>query len=113
MNKGPDKTPMGPEQKKLFIRRLSVIAIPGGDPDPVGQGAAFLLDQKNFKEGVAESLRWVREVIDTVRKAEGGEVYPPGIEGDEMIAAAILKKADERTKEQIKAAIPRRNDGGN
>lgn len=88
-------TPMGPNAKKLFIRRLSIIAIPGGG-DPLQQGAEFLTNPGSFKTGAAEALAFVRSAIAQVKAAPDN----PYGDDDEAIAAALLQMADEREKEQ-------------
>jgi hypothetical protein len=85
---------MGPNVKKLIIRKMSKDAIPdgGGFED----GLAFLMNQDALTKTARHATEWVQKAIDAVKAAPDN----PYGDDDEMIAEAILDEIETMKEKQ-------------
>jgi hypothetical protein len=86
------KTPLGPNVKKLIIRKMSVDAIPSGGG--LSEGISFLTKPGALSSGFKSAAEWVKSAIEVVRKA--AEPNPWKDADDEAIAGELLRKIEER-----------------
>lgn len=83
---------MGPNVKKLIVRRMAQLMIPDGAglPDALRE----LANPGNIGKRAREATAWVKDVINVVKTAPDN----PYGNDDEAIAGEILKQIDERKK---------------
>lgn len=82
---------MGPNQKKLIIRKMAIDAIPNGSG--LSAGIAFLSSKDNVMDGFRTAAKWVDDAISVVKSA------PDNTFGDdESIAGEILKRIESKGK---------------
>lgn len=83
---------MGPNVRRLFIHRMSVLTIPAGGG--FADGLAFFTDQEKRRSIMREAEIWVAGAIQTVRTASGPNPWREA--DDETIAGEIMRQAEER-----------------
>lgn len=82
---------MGPNVRRLFIQRMSVLAIPTGGG--FADGLSFFTDQEKRRRIMHDAEIWVMGAIQTVRTASGDN---PWREADnETVAGEILRRVSE------------------
>lgn len=83
---------MGPNVKKLIIRKMSVDAIPsnGGLAD----GLKFLSSAESIRNGCRDATQWVADAIAAVKAAPNNHFG----DDDEAIAGEILRQIEERNR---------------
>ena len=85
-------TELGPNARDLFIRRMSILAVPDGGG--FADGMAFLFDKEIRARVVKEAEAWVKQAIETVRSAAHPNPWKDST--DEEIAGEILRRLEER-----------------
>jgi hypothetical protein len=82
---------LGPNVKRLVIRRASLILVPEGC-QPIAAAASAVLNGPGLLEAFAAARLWVTKAIAAVKSAPDN----PYGDDDEAIAGAILAKMRER-----------------
>lgn len=75
---------------KLYIRRISVLAVPAGGG--FKEGLDFLCDPRRVSVDCHSSKEWVKQAIAAVRSAAGPN--PWSAADDEAIAGEILRRIE-------------------
>jgi hypothetical protein len=84
--------PLGPNVKKLIIRKMSVDAIPSGGG--LADGIKFLTTKGAVSSGWAKASEWCSLAIRAVREA--AEPNPWKESDDETIAAELVRQIESR-----------------
>lgn len=88
-------TKIGPNVKRLIIRKMSLLAIPiGSGDDGFSLGLEALTNRGKFTSIAAEASDWVRKAVAVMKTAPDN----PYGDDDEAIAGAILKGIEERER---------------
>lgn len=91
---GP-QTKIGPNVKRLIVRKMSLLAIPvGSGKDSFNLGVEVLTNRGKFASIAAEASDWVQKAIAVMKTAPDN----PYGDDDEAIAGALLKGIEEREK---------------
>lgn len=80
---------MGPNVKKLIVRKMAHDAIPSGGG--LAAGVKFLSTKEAVMNGFRVAAKWVEEAIAVVKTAPDNPY-----QSDEEIAAAILLKLESK-----------------
>lgn len=81
---------MGPNVKRLIVRRMSQLMVPAGAA--LAAGIRELTTPGNIAKRCREATAWVEEAIDVVKTAPDN----PYGNDDEAIAGEILKQIEKR-----------------
>lgn len=85
---------MGPNVKKLLIRRMTVILVPpGGVITPLHAALVALTDPDKMESAAKVAYEWVQAALAAVKAAPDNPY-----EDDEAIAAAVLTKLEETNR---------------
>lgn len=79
-----------PNVNKLIARKMAIDAIPAGGG--LGDGLRFLASAESIMDGHKKAKEWVEQAIAAVK---GAPDNPYG-DDDEVIAAEILRRINER-----------------
>jgi hypothetical protein len=85
---------LGPNVRDLFIRRMSILAVPDGGG--FADGMSFFFDKEKRAKIMKEAEEWTKQAIELVRSA--AEPNPWKDSSDEEIAGEILRRLEERNK---------------
>lgn len=84
---------IGPNVKRLIIRKMSLLAIPpGSGKDSLSLGVEMFTSRGKFASIAAEASDWVRQAIAVMKTAPDN----PYGDDNEAIAGALLKGIEER-----------------
>lgn len=86
--------PLGPNMRKLAIRRAAILAVPPGTTNPTQAVVDVLVSPKRYAELMRSAVTWAREAVAVYRTAPDRD---PGLDTDEEIAGEILRRIEERT----------------
>jgi hypothetical protein len=88
---------IGPNVRRLIIRKMSLLVIPAGSgKDSLALGAEIFTDRNKFQSVALEASAFVQAAIDVMKTAPDN----PYGDDDEAIAGAILKGIEERKAKQ-------------